>query len=77
MDQQEILAALEARAKAVGLPISEACRRAGIHPTTFSRWKASDKNPEPKGATINSVGQIERVIAEVEAERQTPPRAAA
>lgn len=67
MDQQAILAALEARAKVLGLPIAEACRRAGIHPTTFSRWKLSEKNPDPKGATINSVGRLEKVIADHEA----------
>ena len=67
MDQQEILKGLEVRAKAVGLPIAEACKRAGIHPTTFSRWKLSEKNPTPKGATIDSVGKVERAIADHEA----------
>lgn len=66
MDQQQILTDLEARARAVGLSISEACRRAEIHPTTFSRWKLSDKNPSPKGATIQSVGKLEAVIAAAE-----------
>lgn len=63
MNQQEIIAKLEARAKSVGLPMSEACKRAGIHPTTFSRWKQSEKNPMPKGATISSVEKLEHVIA--------------
>jgi len=63
MDQQEIIATLEGRAKRAGLPMSEACKRAGIHPTTFSRWKRSEKNPSPKGATITSVAKLEQVIA--------------
>lgn len=70
MDQQEIIARLEARAKSVGLPMSEACKRAGIHPTTFSRWKLSDRNPAPKGATIMSVSKLEDVIAAHEAAQQ-------
>lgn len=71
MDQQTIIADLEARAAAVGLPISEVCRKANIHPTTFSRWKLSDKNPDPIGATIKSLSALEEVLRSVEA----PPRA--
>lgn len=67
MDQQAILTDLEARAKGVGLPIAEACRRAGIHPTTFSRWKASERNPNPTGAAIPTVGRLQEVIAAAEA----------
>lgn len=62
MDQQDIINGLEARAKRIGLPMSEACKRAGIHPTTFSRWKQSERNPLPKGATISSVAKLEAVI---------------
>lgn len=66
MDQQEIIASLERRAKRVGLPMAEACRRASIHPTTFSRWKQSEKNPSPKGAAIPTVSRLEAVIAGAE-----------
>ncbi|MDO8800079.1 hypothetical protein [Phenylobacterium sp.] len=76
MDQQEIINRLEARAKLVGLPMSEACKRAGIHPTTFSRWKQSEKNPAPKGATISSVSKLETVIAAHEREVVERVRAA-
>ncbi len=62
MGQQEIIANLEARAKRIGLPMAEVCKRAGIHPTTFSRWKLSERNPAPKGATIASVEKLARVI---------------
>jgi len=67
MDQQQILSALEARAKRAGLSVSEVCKAAGIHPTTFSRWKRSERNPEPKGATIPSVARLEAVIEAREA----------
>lgn len=66
MDQQQILSSLEVRARQVGLPMSEVCRRAGIHPTTFSRWKLSDKNQQPKGASIPSVAKLEAVISQAE-----------
>ena len=66
MNQQEIIASLEARARNVRLPMAEACKRAGIHPTTFSRWKLSDKNSTPKGATITSVERLDQVIAQAE-----------
>lgn len=66
MDQQTIIAELEARAKAVGLRMSEVCRRANVHPTTFSRWKLSDKNADPIGATIKSLSAIDEVLKTAE-----------
>lgn len=63
MDQQQTIASVEARAKAAGLPIAELCRRAGVHPTTFSRWKLSEKNPEPVGITFSTLAKIEAVLA--------------
>ena len=67
MDQQTIIAEIEARAKALALPMGEVCRRAGLHPTTFSRWKLSDKNPEPIGATIKSLSALSDVLDAAEA----------
>lgn len=58
MDQQTIIAEIEARATALKLSISELCTRANVHPTTFSRWKVSERNPEPVGATIKSLRAI-------------------
>lgn len=55
MDQQEIIAGIEDRADKLGVPISKLCEEAGIHPTTFSRWKKSEKNPDPIGATLKSL----------------------
>lgn len=72
MDQQTIIADLEARAKAVGLPMSEVCKRANVHPTTFSRWKLSDKNDDPIGATLKSLSAIEEVLREAEMEQSHP-----
>jgi transcriptional regulator with XRE-family HTH domain len=62
MDQQAIIAEIEERAKKLGLSISEVCRRAGVHPTTFSRWKLSELNPDPVGATIKSLRALTDVL---------------
>lgn len=66
MDQQEIIADIEARADALGVSISELCEQAGIHPTTFSRWKESEKNPNPVGATLKSLGPLTAKLEELE-----------
>lgn len=62
MDQQTIIAEIEGRAASLHLSISELCKRANIHPTTFSRWKLSDKNPEPIGATIKSLRALTDIL---------------
>jgi transposase-like protein len=67
MDQQTIIAELEARAKAVGLSMSEVCRRANVHPTTFSRWKLSARNSDPIGATVRSLSLLDEVLSSAEA----------
>lgn len=66
MDQQQIIADLEARARAAGLTIGEACSRAELHPTTFSRWKLSERNPSPTGANLASINRLRAVIEAAE-----------
>jgi len=39
MNQADILLEIEVRAKRLRLPMYNVCREAGIHPTTFSKWK--------------------------------------
>lgn len=68
MDQQQIIADIEARAKAAGLTIAEACARAELHPTTFSRWKASERNPSPVNATLGSINRLRAVVDAAEAD---------
>lgn len=67
MDQQDIIAEIERRAKAVSVPISDLCAEAGIHPTTFSRWKLSEKNPDPIGATLKSLSALTAELDRLEA----------
>lgn len=66
MDQQEIIAGIESRAAKLGLSVSKLCEIAGIYPSTFSRWKLSEKNPEPIGATIKSLHALTTALDELE-----------
>lgn len=68
MDQQTTIRDIERRAKAARVPLAELCRRAGIHPTTFFRWKKGPKNPDPVGANFHSVEALWRELDNIEAE---------
>ena len=70
MDQQDIIAEIEGRAAKLKLSINEVCQEAGVHPTTFSRWKKSEKNPQPIGATLRSLSAITEVLDRREGDRE-------
>lgn len=70
MDQQDIISEIEERAAKLKLPISEVCREAGVHPTTFSRWKLSEKNSQPIGATIKSLSALTETLDRLEGGRE-------
>lgn len=69
MDQQDIIAGIEERAAKLKLTITELCSEAGVHPTTFSRWKVSERNPQPIGATIKSLSALTDVLDRLEARK--------
>lgn len=66
MDQQQFIADLEARAKAVGLTMRDACAQADLHPTTFSRWKLTERNQRPVNANFGSLSRLRGVIERAE-----------
>lgn len=70
MNQESVIADIEAKALGAGLTIARLCEEAGVHPTTFSRWKRSERNPEPLGATLNSIAKLHDAL-----DRLTPKRA--
>jgi transposase-like protein len=72
MNQETIIADIEQRARAVPISIGALCQRAGLHPTTFSRWKRSANNPEPRGATLLAVGRLYDALEAIEAKRSAP-----
>lgn len=62
MDQQTVIADIERRALEAGLSIAAVCKEADVHPTTFSRWKESDRNPEPIGATFKTLAKLDAAL---------------
>jgi hypothetical protein len=70
MDQQDIIASIEERAAKLQLSISELCQQAKVHPTTFSRWKKSERNPQPIGATLKSLSSLTDVLDRLEGEQR-------
>ena len=53
---------IETMAREAGLSMNETCRRAGLHRSTFTKWKAG------RGLTIGSYNQLIEVIAAAKAE---------
>lgn len=68
MDQQSIVSDIQQRAKASRISIAALCRRAGIHPDTFFKWRKSPKNPEPVGANLHSIEALYRELNKIDAE---------
>mgnify|MGYP002781576386 CR=1 FL=1 len=68
MDQQSIIRDIERRAKASRTPMAELCRRAGIHPASFFRWRKGPKNPDPVGANLHSIEALYRELDKIDAE---------
>jgi transposase-like protein len=58
MDQQAVIADIERRARDAHLSIRRICMHAGVHPTTFSRWKRTLGNPEPIGANMRLIEKL-------------------
>ena len=77
MDQQEALAEIEREARRVGISIAMLCKRHGIHPSTFSRWKRTAGNPSPTAASYNDVIGLRGTLkAMVEERDASSPKAA-
>jgi transposase-like protein len=68
MDQQSIVRDIERRAKASRVSIAELCRRAGISPDTFFKWRKTPRNPDPVGANLHSIEALYRVLNAIEAD---------
>lgn len=68
MDQDTIIADIERRAFNAGVSISTVCKRARVNPTTFSRWKRTERNPEPMGATLHSIARLFNALKAIESE---------
>lgn len=76
MDQESVISDIEAKARRAGVSMNALCERAGVHPTTFSRWKRSERNPEPIGANLHSIGRLYDALAAIVAEQAPRQRKA-
>lgn len=65
-NQIDIVATIEKRAAEAGIGIKPACRRAGVPPSTFFRWKSGDLLIE------KNANKILRAIDDLEAEKNDP-----
>ncbi len=54
MDQQTIIAEIEQRASDRGVAIVLACKRAGVNPSSFYRWRKGQPGALPKIAAVSS-----------------------
>lgn len=66
MNQESIVADIEHRAWCLGVSIEALCRKAGVAPSTFSRWKPSEKNPAPTSPTLHSIGKLYDALDQLE-----------
>ena len=70
MDQQTTVEDIENRVHEERVSIRFVCQRAGVHPTTFYRWKRSKKNPDPVGANMASITKIYAALDQIAAENE-------
>lgn len=62
MDQEAFIKDIEERAWQLGVPMRRVCTLAGVHPTTFSRWKKSERNPDPIGANLQTIRRLHEAL---------------
>lgn len=77
MDQESVIKDIEERARQARVPLYVLCSRAGVHPSTFSRWKKTPRNSEPKGASMLNIERLYAALDQIEAQRSAPARKAA
>lgn len=61
----DLIDTLFARAKENGVPMAEICDRAGVHPTTPSRWRR-----KCNGATMKKLAALHAALTALIAERR-------
>lgn len=62
--ERRVYASIQARSRFVGITIDELCRRAGIAPSTFSRWV----NGHNSGLLV-TIGKMDEILTRLEAEK--------
>ncbi len=62
--ERRVYASIQARCRFVGITIDELCRRAGIAPSTFSRWV----NGHHSGLLV-TIGKMDEILTQQEAQK--------
>ncbi len=62
--ERRVYTSIQARCRFVGITIDELCRRAGIAPSTFSRWV----NGHNSGLLV-TIGKMDEILTRLEAEK--------
>ncbi len=70
MDQQSTVRDIEERAYEERVSIRFVCQRAGVHPSTFFRWKKTKTNPEPVGANLSTINKLYEALSEITEENK-------
>lgn len=70
MDQQETVLDIENRAWELRVSISYVCQLAGVHPTTFSRWKKTARNPDPVEPNMGTIRKLYAALNQIAAENR-------
>ena len=65
MEQEELFADWEARAKAIGLTLADVRAEAGVHAPNFSNWKQGKG-----GMTLSSIRKVENAVKSLEAQHK-------
>lgn len=70
MDQQQTVADIEHRAWEERVSINFLCQKAGIYPSTFWRWKKTEKNPDPVEPNMASIRKLYSALDTIAAENK-------
>lgn len=71
MEQDELFADWEARAKAIGLTLADVRAEAGVHAPNFSNWKQGKG-----GMTLASIKKVENAVRALESQHAVAADAA-
>ena len=70
MDQQSTVTDIEQKAYEERVSIRFLCQKAGIHPSTFWRWKKTENNPDPVGANLATVNKLYAALDQIAVENK-------
>ncbi len=76
MDPQKTVLDIENRAWEARVSIRFLCQSAGVHPSTFWRWKKTKSNPEPVVPNLATVARLYGALDALSAQHRRGKRRA-